>query len=161
MVLSRGEPAAKATRDFTTQGILFRHGRRVHRDEMTEHHAGHVASRMDVGIGCGRGLAGSVEAAIDDVAVTVVAVHGDAKLDVIGIRLGRAGNNGLASARRSCRGTRREHGGSQKCSIADSAPRFKLVNAPPVNTSGLWLDEKKPDDAAQHKKRDQDIFEHH
>jgi hypothetical protein len=159
--LGRGEPMAEATRNLTTEGVLFRHCRRVHRDEMTEHHAGHVAGRMDVGIGCGRGLAGRVEAAIDDVAVTVVAVHGDAKLDVIGIRLGLAGNNGLGSAWRSCGGTRRQHGGGQKCSMAGSQPHDSSSSMRrPLTQAALWLDEKKPDDAAQRKKRDQDIFEH-
>src|SRR6516162_11024781 len=84
-VFGSGERPAETACDLVTQSVLFRHRRRLHRKEMSEHHTQEIAGRMDVGVGCARRPATAVKAAISNVAVTVYTVDRDAKLDVIGI----------------------------------------------------------------------------
>ncbi len=53
IVLRGGERPTEAVSYLEAERVLFRAGRRIHRDEMAEDHAGDVAGRMDIGIGCG------------------------------------------------------------------------------------------------------------
>src|SRR5579863_1071128 len=120
MVLGGREQSAEAARDLEAKCFLLRRGRRCHWDQMAKHHAGNAAGRMDVSIGCGRGLAEGVEMTKGNVAVTVYTVHRHAKLDVVGklfspgsLRLlGGTYRRGAGWRRR--KGTRRQYRGNQK-----------------------------------------------
>ena len=80
VVFSGGKQSAEAARYVAVERVLFRRGRCIHRDEVAEHYTGDAAGRMDVGIGCGRGLAEGVEAAISNLAVTVDEVYNTRRL---------------------------------------------------------------------------------
>src|SRR5262249_40557665 len=141
--LRGGEWPRKAARDLAAEGVLFRHGRRIHRNEMAEHHTGEVAGRMDVCVGCGGGLTERVETAIDDVAVTVGAGHRDTKLDVIGLSLRPGAGHRLCDAYRlgpsgrRRRGAHRQHGGGQNAAWSHDNPLPPLTRAQSNRPAGM------------------------